>query len=66
LLSFGEEYPEEQLKGRIVALGSEVHLNGAVPYVAALSGGDGHRTLRLLFTISDFLDSDRFLAVRIK
>lgn len=63
ILVFGEQYPEEQRKYPIIALGSValLVLRRGVP---ALWGGGGGRELRLLWFGFDWSPGYRFLGVR--
>jgi hypothetical protein len=63
LLGFAEKYPDEQRKLPIVALGSEADVDGNRSVACLWDDGNG-RYLNLDWIGSDWLDSDRFLAVR--
>jgi hypothetical protein len=63
LLVYGENFPEEQRKFPIVALGSVGEVSGG-RYVPYLDGVGSERSLRLSWWGDDWYDDCRFLAVR--
>ncbi len=63
LLAFGAQYPEEQRKYPVVALGSSCTVDGD-RRVPSLWSGDVQRNLRFSFWNGDWNDSYRFLVVR--
>ncbi len=63
LLALGGKFPNEQLQGPIVALGSSVMLRGS-RYVPCLGRDDRWRGLFLFYFEFDWFQDYRFLAVR--
>ena len=64
LLAFGAQYPEEQRKFPIIALGSVWTDRDGYRFVGCLSGNGSGRFLRLNYVEGEWYDRYRFLAVR--
>jgi hypothetical protein len=64
ILSFGAQYPDEQKKNLIVALGSEWQDPGGNLRVPILCFDNGKRELNLNYFEDDWFSDYRFLAIR--